>query len=292
MWRSCRGGLVADTDVQEAKTELDWEQTLETIGRDLADIETQDALGEDGFCDHGHQMIARTVEEIVGPASSPLERAKNIYRFAREEIDYTFLDYKVLPASETLKLRVGGCLNKSIMATALYRRAGIPAVYGIGLLKNQLLSNLIGKLVDEVWNIYLKKSEWIEAHAARWTEVEGMRDRTVQGDKNLHITSCIHVGGRWFEADVTQNNKFMTKILQADKYFPRALAMWDGSKDFGVPDHFYAGGKKRLKYLTVIEDLRQLYDFNDQNDDHSLSELFNDLRKVSGNIELWLGSRG
>ena len=91
---------------------------------------------------------------------------------------------------------------------------------------------------------------------------------------------------------ITQNNRFMTQVLQADKYFPRALTMWDGSKDFGVPDSFYFGGTKRLKYLTRIEDLKELYDFDGPSDDNGLSELFDDLRKESGNIELWLGGRG
>ena len=283
---------MANTHPDTAATEVDWDQTLESIGRDLADSDPQDALDDDSFCDHSNAMIVQTVEQVTAGASSFMEKAKNIYRFAREEIDYTFLDYKVLPASETLKSRVGGCINKSILATALYRRAGIPAIFGVGLLKKKLLSNLIDKLMYEVWSVYLTKSEWIEAHASQWTEVERIRDRAVQGDKNLHVTSCLHVDGRWFEADVTQNNKFMTKVLQADKYFPRALTMWDGSRDFGVPDSFYLRGKKQLRYLTRIQDLRRLYDFDGQSNDAAFNELFNDLRQASGNIELWLGGRG
>ncbi|MFN0087837.1 MAG: transglutaminase-like domain-containing protein, partial [Blastocatellia bacterium] len=241
---------------------------------------------------HLDPLVAETVDRLIDGAAAPLERAKRIYRFVREEIDYSFLDYCVLPASESLRLRAGACLNKSILATALYRRAGIPAAYGIGLVRVAHLISLIDKMLVEVWAAYTEGRDWTAESEAQWSEIIKIRDKMIQGDKSLHVTSCIHVEGRWFEADVTQNNRFMIEVLQADKYFPQALEMWDGTADFGVPDRFYLGEKKRLKYLTRIEEMSPLYDLDSPVSDELLKELFSDLSRRSTGIGIWLGRAG
>jgi len=276
--------------LKERVPELTWEQMIEELGCDLTEIKFEDALAEDEFCDYNHPLIVATFEEILAGVSSKLDQAKLIYRFVREEIGYSFLDYGLLPASEILRTHAGGCFNKSILATALYRRARIPAIYGIGLLKISLLSSLLEKMFTVVWDSYLSKlDKQDEQHESRWTWAANILNRIVQGDKVLHITSCIHVGGRWFEADVTQNNSFLIAVMQADKYFPAALEMWDGTADYGMPERLYAGGKKKLKHLIKTEDLKLLFDFDDGFDDEAVNELFDEMRRQSSNIEFWLG---
>lgn len=269
-----------------------WEQVIEDVGCELTEVEFEDALVEDELCNYSHPLIVEALEDIIAGASSPLERAKKIYRFAREEIGYSFLDYRISPASEALSARAGGCVNKAILATALYRRARIPAIYGVGLIKASSLISLMGKLWSEIVdNSLVKLDESNEAEDARWREAKKLRDGWIQADKTLHISSCIYVEGRWFEADVAQNNRFMIRVAQADKYFPSALKMWDGRADYGIPDHFYLGGKKKLRYLTDTENLKLLFNLDGHLGEEIVAELFDELRQQSSAIEFWFGMR-
>src|SRR6185503_15449802 len=95
----------------------------------------------------------------------------------------------------------------------------------------------------------------------------------------LHVVSCVRVNGRWFEADVTQNSRFMITVMQADKYFPFVLRLWDGTFDYGLPDRCFAGDKKRLKYLTRIRDLEPIYDFDDRSGNQAIRDLLTDMRE-------------
>lgn len=280
---------MAQSAGRDKGTETRWEVLFEALGVDLEALPSEQALAADRFADSDHARVIDTVQQLTAGAADELERAKRIYRFVREEIDYSFLDSFVLPASELLRVRSGACINKSILATALYRAAGIPAAYGIGLVRVTHLNSLIEKMFAEIWTAYTQGRDWSAQSEAQWAEITRLRDKMIQGKLSLHVTSYIHVGGRWFEADVTQNNRFMIQVLQADKYFPQALGMWEGTADFGVPDRFYVGERKRLKYLTRIEELDPLYEIDPSISDEVVKELFRDLTRRSAGMEIWLG---
>ena len=271
---------------------IDWESAVESVALELADISIEDALAQDDLCNHGHPAIDHALEGILAGATTTLERATRIYRFAREEINYAFLEERIMPATETLKARAGGCVNKAILATALYRRAGIPAIYGLGFVKSIHFTSLIEKLLEEMLSIYPDiETNCSEEVDRTWQQFERLRGGSIQDGKTLHVVSCVRVNGRWFEADVTQNSRFMITVLQADKYFPFVLRLWDGTFDYGLPDRCFAGDKKRLKYLTRIRDLEPIYDFDERSGNQALRDLLTDMRERSRDIDIWLGAQ-
>jgi hypothetical protein len=76
----------------DIQSTVDWEHAIESVACEQTEIAIDDALAEDDLCNHGDDSIGQALDEILDGASSPLERAKRIYRFAREEINYAFLE--------------------------------------------------------------------------------------------------------------------------------------------------------------------------------------------------------
>ncbi len=110
-----------------------------------------DFLKATKYCDIESRSISEFVEKFRG-----LERvdiAKAIFNFVRDEIKYRF-DYPSVMASKTLLKKYGTCFNKANLQIALLRKAGIPAGYGIYLVKKEIIKPILPEdifaMVNEV----------------------------------------------------------------------------------------------------------------------------------------------
>ena len=88
-------------------------------------------------------LIQNTAREIVQGCDAPAEKAKRLFYFVRDEIEYNFApllrsreDWK---ASLTLKRGNGFCQQKAILYAALARAAGVPAQIAFQHIKDHKL---------------------------------------------------------------------------------------------------------------------------------------------------------
>ncbi|MCI0391369.1 MAG: hypothetical protein MOB07_21720, partial [Acidobacteria bacterium] len=59
--------------------------------------------------------------------------------------------------------------------------------------------------------------------------------------------------------------------------------------DYGMPERLYVGGKKKLKHLIEIADLKFFIEFDDGGDNETVEELFDEIRRQSSSSDFWLG---
>ncbi|HOC02375.1 MAG TPA: transglutaminase-like domain-containing protein [Candidatus Ratteibacteria bacterium] len=117
---------------------------------------------------------------------SALDTIEEIFNFVRDTIKYRF-DYPWRYASETLKKKTGNCFNKANLQIALLRRCGIPAGYGVYLIKKEILKVLLPYDIFEMVN-----------------------------DPTIHVFAKVYINNRWISLDATVDketyNTFYKKI--------------------------------------------------------------------------------
>ena len=155
---------------------------LETKGQDyeLGDEDLKEYTKEDLFIDCKNPVIIDAAKKAVGGETDPLKKAKKIYDYVARKLYYDFpraadKNYKLMDASEILKVGKGVCADYSILYIALLRASGIPARFVGGIPVTLILGQKNSQLdVGHAWvEIKLPRYGWIPIDI---TQEEGFMD--------------------------------------------------------------------------------------------------------------------
>ena len=135
-----------------------------------------DCVAPTSFINADHPSIRQCMERLDVLGLTPIERAKRVFEFVRDEITYDFLaklKREEYEASYTLRVGQGFCTQKAVLLAALGRGAGIPTALVLTDLRDNSLPERVIRAM---------------------------------GGSNLfeyHGSVAFHLGGRWVKADAT-----------------------------------------------------------------------------------------
>jgi hypothetical protein len=143
---------------------------IETKGLEYepGDADLYEYTKEDLFIDFYNSTIIDAVKEAVGNETDPVIKAKKIYNYVTSKLYYDFpraedKNYKLMNASEILKVGKGVCADYSILYIALLRASGIPSRFIGGIPVTLILGEKNSQLdVGHAWvEIKLPGYGWI-----------------------------------------------------------------------------------------------------------------------------------
>ncbi len=140
------------------------------------ETDPQDFLAPSYFFDFEHPRVRAFIEESLGDAVAPVERAVKLYYAVRDGIRYDpyrfYMRREYFTASRTLIEGAAYCVPKANLLTAVARGAGIPARVGFADVRNHLSTERLRQLVGgDVyrWHGYVAmylEGRWVKATPA------------------------------------------------------------------------------------------------------------------------------
>lgn len=118
-------------------------------------------LKSSSHCKVGTKAIKKLVKSITKGLTNDLDRAKAIFDYARDALEYSFYYDTKYGASGTLKHKAGNCVDLSHALVAMYRTAGFSARYVHGTCR---FSD--GDITGHVWCQVKVGNKWICADAS------------------------------------------------------------------------------------------------------------------------------
>jgi transglutaminase-like putative cysteine protease len=110
---------------------MDMKEALKVVPQERRCVDIQECLLPTDVIDSDHPLVKETAEKVVRRAKAPVEIARRIFYFVRDDIKYNFApllrsreDWK---ASSTLERGDGFCQQKAVLFAALLRAAGVPS---------------------------------------------------------------------------------------------------------------------------------------------------------------------
>jgi len=187
-------------------------------------VNLDDYLKPTKMCDSDNQIVIRKAQVLTGSAPTEKEKAKAIFYFIRDEIEF-LIDPYFKTASNTLKKAHGFCVSKSNLQIALLRAINIPARYHIVHLNADCTKPLFP-------NWIVKNSPPIIDH---------------------HPICECYLNGKWIACDTTLDKDLIegviAKGLYDKEFFPRID--WDGENDLEI---FNPWKVADVGYFTNLDD--------------------------------------
>ncbi|MES1945238.1 transglutaminase [Salinisphaera sp. PC39] len=189
----------------------------------IRDPGPEDCLGPTRYLDSEHPAIRAFVEETVGDATDPRERAVALYYRVRDGIRYD--PYSCRPDADSLiasRVLAAGrhyCIGKAVLLAAAGRAAGIPTRLGFADVRNHLTSARLYELMG--------------------TDVF-----------RYHGFTEMHLDGRWVKCTPAFN------LGLCEKAGVKPLE-WDGRED-SVFHEFDNAGQRHMEYLTTRQPVSDL----------------------------------
>jgi transglutaminase-like putative cysteine protease len=126
--------------------------------------------------DADSESIREKAREITQDYENDIEKAKALFYFVRDKIEYNLYVKKHMPehfqASNTLARGKGYCVQKAVLLVSLARAAGIPAQLGCAKIRNHLVPQKVLDILQSnifPWhgyaNLYLD-GKWVKATPA------------------------------------------------------------------------------------------------------------------------------
>jgi len=122
------------------------------------------------------ESIQAKALELTRGLEADIEKAKALFYFVRDAIDYTLYVKKHMPehfrASNTLARGKGYCVQKAVLLVSLARAAGIPARLGCAKIRNHLVPQKVLDILKSnifPWHGYAElylDGKWIKATPA------------------------------------------------------------------------------------------------------------------------------
>lgn len=97
------------------------------------------------------------VKSLTKGLTNKIDKAKAIFNYVRDTLDYSYYYNSKYGASTTLKLKKGNCVDHSHLLVALYRTAGFKARYVHGVCHFTKSGNTVG----HVWTQVLIGKTWV-----------------------------------------------------------------------------------------------------------------------------------
>ena len=140
------------------------------------DKDPQDFLAPSHYFDYEHPRVRAFIEESVGDAVAPVERAVKLYYAVRDGIRYDpyrfYMRKEYFTASRTLIEGAAYCVPKANLLTAVARGAGIPARLGFADVRNHLSTERMRQTMQTdlfIWHGYTDLwlgGRWVKATPA------------------------------------------------------------------------------------------------------------------------------
>lgn len=122
------------------------------------------------------EPIAGKAQELTQGLETDIDKAKALFYFVRDAIDYNLYVKKHMPehfrASNTLARGKGYCVQKAVLLVALARAAGIPARLGCAKIRNHLVPQRVLDILKSnvfPWHGYAElylDGKWVKATPA------------------------------------------------------------------------------------------------------------------------------
>lgn len=90
-------------------------------------------LKSSSYCKVGSPAIKALVKSLTSGLSNNVDKAKAIFNYVRDNLDYSYYYNSKYGASKTLKLKKGNCVDHSHLLVAMFRTAGFQARYVHGV---------------------------------------------------------------------------------------------------------------------------------------------------------------
>ncbi|MEM9187810.1 MAG: transglutaminase-like domain-containing protein [Myxococcota bacterium] len=93
--------------------------------------------------DRPSSLVRETAQGLTAGLGSPREKARAIFHFVRDEIQFGFTPYfDGATPNDTLALRLGHCNPQSALFASLLRAAGVPATQHFVDISNEIIADL------------------------------------------------------------------------------------------------------------------------------------------------------
>ncbi|AVR87982.1 transglutaminase-like domain-containing protein [Thauera aromatica] len=133
-------------------------------------------LAPSDFFDFHHPRVRDFIDEAVGTAADPVDRAVRLYYAVRDGVRYDpyrfYMRKEYFVASRTVAEGAAYCVPKAILLAAAARGAGIPARVGFADVRNHLSTERLRQLVGGDlyrWHGYVAlhlEGRWVKATPA------------------------------------------------------------------------------------------------------------------------------
>lgn len=90
-------------------------------------------LKSSSYCKVGSPAIKALVKSLTRGLTDDVDKAKAIFNYVRDTLDYSYYYNSKYGAAKTLKLKKGNCVDHSHLLVAMYRTAGFQARYVHGV---------------------------------------------------------------------------------------------------------------------------------------------------------------
>lgn len=114
-------------------------------------------LKSSSYCKVGTSKMKALVKSLTKGLTNKIDKAKAIFNYVRDTLDYSYYYNSKYGASTTLKLKKGNCVDHSHLLVALYRTAGFKARYVHGVCHFTKSGNTVG----HVWTQVLIGKTWV-----------------------------------------------------------------------------------------------------------------------------------
>ena len=112
-------------------------------------------LKSSSYCKIGTKQLKALVKSLTKGLTNNVDKAKAIFNYVRDEIEYSYYYNSQKGASGTLKSKKGNCVDKAHLLVALYRTAGFPSKYVHGRCTFSTMRT------GHVWTQVLVDNTWI-----------------------------------------------------------------------------------------------------------------------------------
>lgn len=163
-----------------------------------------DFLKETRYCDIHSKEIVDLVENLKN--LDIIEKVSNIFNIVRDNIKYRF-DYPCIRASEILKKKTGTCFNKANLQIALLRKAGIPAGYGVYLVKKEILKPVLPEYIFSMVNEF-----------------------------TIHVFTKVFIDNKWLGLDATVDKELFEVFYKGSCIWKHEE--WDRKNEILLPRDF------------------------------------------------------
>lgn len=133
-------------------------------------------LESTAIIDCDNKAVQEKAQEVTRGKEGAIEKAKSLFRYARDEIKYNPYLPRYLPehfrASNTLARKEGFCVQKAVLLVALSRAVGIPARLRFAVIRNYLLPEKVAQMLktnmlpDHGYTELCINGKWVKATPA------------------------------------------------------------------------------------------------------------------------------
>ena len=177
--------------------------------------------------------LERIVRELTANAKTEEEKARAIFYFVRDKIEFDlYLGDLFHTAEEVVNIGKGSCVTKATLVVEMIRFINIPVRYHFVLLTKEGLRDILHPFVYKFWP-----------------------------DSFIHIYADIKLGDKWIDFDATYDKEFHHKLIE------KGLNFGADQNTLSVDIDFSSSGVKSAQDLYTIrdagcgDDLRKLNDY-------------------------------